>query len=320
MPGPLLIAVVDIGSNSIKLLIARTHKTRLFSIDHFSRATTRIGASEGRISTAAVNVNANALTAFRGIIQSYDCRHVFAFGTHALRLLHKTTPIRSRTIVRRLEKSVGAPIRILSGKEEARCAYLSAMQNLQLVKRHTVLVDVGGGSTELVVTDSGRVRHARSLPFGALGLTERFVHSDPIDANEFSRLAGHVDSKWRRIISATGLDEQPAATIDLAASGGTIGTLALVIAGRATFPKQRTGKPKITIGQVQRFLDRCLELPLCERKRIIGLEPERADIICAGLAIILFLMRNMNKRLLYPNRGGVREGALIHLLKNGLRW
>lgn len=320
MPGPLRIAVVDIGSNSTKLLIARTHKTRLFNIDHFARSTTRIGAQAGRLSPAAVNVSISALTAFREIIHSHDCRHVFAFGTHALRLFHKTTPTRARAITQRLEKSVGAPIRILTGKEEARYAYLSATRNLPLVKRHTVLVDVGGGSTEMVVADSGRIRHARSLPIGALGLTERFVRSDPIDPNEFSKLTRHVDGKWRRIIAATGLDEKPATAIDLAASGGTIGTLTLAIAGRATFPKQRAVEPRIALGKAQRFLKRCLELPLHERKRIVGLEPERADIICAGLAIVLSLMRNINKRVLYPNRGGVREGALIHLLKNGLQW
>ncbi|UCH84726.1 MAG: hypothetical protein JSW50_03250 [Candidatus Latescibacterota bacterium] len=320
-PSPHRIAVVDIGTNSVKLLIAHAHKTRRFEIDHFLRQTSRIRA-EDRAQPACIDTNVAVLATLDKTIRSFDCRHTFVFGTQGLRELKRTDT--TGTVIATLERAVGAPIRILGGKEEARYAYLSAKENLALKRRRTVLIDVGGGSTELVVADRGRVRHARSLPIGALGLTERFIQADPVDDDEFKALTDHVDRTWRRVAAATDLAGQPADSIDLVASGGTIGTLSLVMAGRTTFPKPRfariTPLPNVSSRQVKEFLDRCLAMPLRDRKRIKGLEPDRADIICAGLAIVLSVMKNVNKRVLQPNHGGVREGVLIHVLQNELRW
>jgi exopolyphosphatase/guanosine-5'-triphosphate,3'-diphosphate pyrophosphatase len=296
-----------------------------FAVDHFSRRTTRIGARLDRAggpAPAAVKANIDALSACRNTIRLHRCDGVFAFGTHAFRRLAASGD--SAAVGPRLERAIGVPIRVLTGREEARFAYLSAHANLPLVRPRTVLIDIGGGSTELVVADRGRVRNARSLPLGALHLTERFIHTDPIDNDEFLGLTRHVDRMWRAAVETTGLSSVPPRFIDLAASGGTIGSLARMISGRAPAAGRRKTAPppseKITSAEAGDFLNRCLALTLRERKRIQGLDPERADIICAGLAVVVSMMRTIRKRTLFANSGGVREGVLIHLIRNGLRW
>ncbi|UCG51609.1 MAG: hypothetical protein JSW58_15715 [Candidatus Latescibacterota bacterium] len=315
------IALLEIGTNSTKLLIARPHTTEIFHVCHFSRKTTRIGrrlTQTRRISKRGVDENIDTIKAFATTIRQHRCQHVFAFATFAFRQARNAKPVLSR-----LEKALDAPVKILSGREEACFAYLSARVNLRLKNPLTVLADIGGGSTELIVAREGRVTHAKSLPIGALHLTERFVRSDPIGEDDFLLLSNFVDNVCNQAVAVTGILGHKPDQMDLVASGGTIGSLALVISGRAAFPKHDTsrgGPSRIAAREVRGFLNRCLELPLEKRKRIRGLEPDRADIICAGLAIVTSIMKATGKRVVYPNRGGVREGALVHLIQNGLRW
>lgn len=318
MPGRPTIALIEIGTNSTKLLIAELDPVHEFCVRHFSRHTTRLGRGLGRgssIEPASVNENIAVIEKFKKKVRRHRCQHLFAVSTFALRKARN-----GRAVAHRLEEAVGGSIKILTGSDEARFAYLSARRNLRLVRPITVLIDIGGGSTEFVVAERRRVTHARSLDLGALHLTERYLHADPIRLDEFAALEDHVDHIVRRAIRSARIDRRSSREIDLAASGGTIGATSLVIT------HSRRGTPfdafttTIRLGEVSAFLDRCLAVPLHSRKRIPGLDPDRADIICGGLAIVLSLMRLLGKRILQPNAGGMREGALMHLIQNGFRW
>jgi tetratricopeptide (TPR) repeat protein len=322
MPPPMTIALIEIGTNSTKLLIAEPDPVHEFRIRYFARRTTRIGrglANDRNITPMAIDENVAAIETLKKTITRHRCRHVFAVSTFALRKARN-----ARTVARRLEETIGDRIKILTGKEEARFAYLSARRNLKLARSVTVLIDVGGGSTEFVVTERGCVIHSRSLPLGALSLTERYLHVDPIKPDEFGALTRRVNHVVRHAVHAAGVDQWSPRDIDLAASGGTIGAISHVIGGGGR--RGPSGSSDITViapiplGETAAFLDRCLALPLRERRRIPGLDPDRADIICAGLAIVLSLMRTLGKRVCRPNTGGVREGALLHLIQNEFRW
>ncbi len=319
MPRRERIALVEIGTNSTKLLVADV-RSGDFDVRSLSRLTTRIGRGldkNGLIPRRALTENIASMPSIRRTIFAHRCDRVFAFSTFALR-----RAANGPAVARRLEKALGVPLRILTGREEARFAYASAARNIPLVRPVAVIIDIGGGSTELVAARGARVFFARSLDLGALHLTERFLSSDPIRSHEFAALEGHVNRVVRSALGKTGITRLPPRDIDLVASGGAVGALSHVIA--ATRGRTRTaggGLPvRITLGQTASFLDRCLSLPLDARRRIRGLDPERADIVCAGLFVALSMMRALRKRALQPNPGGVREGALLHIIRNDFRW
>jgi exopolyphosphatase/guanosine-5'-triphosphate,3'-diphosphate pyrophosphatase len=313
------IALIEIGTNSTKLLVADV-RSGDFRVRCVSRITTRIGRGleeSGHIHPRAVGANAAAVQTLKKTILAHRCDRVFAFSTFALRRAKN-----SAAVARRLERTIGEPLRILTGRDEARFAYLSATRNLRLAKPMTVLVDIGGGSTELVAARRGRLFCARSLALGALHLTERFLHADPVQPDEFAALDSYVNRITRAALRETGIDRIEPRDIDLVASGGTIGAMSYAIAGSRPRAR-RTGRDlpaRITLGQAAVFLDRCLSVPLSDRRRIPGLDADRADIVCAGLVVAVTMMRTLGKRVLQPNAGGVREGALLHLIQNGFRW
>lgn len=318
MTGGERVALIEVGTNSSKLLVADTVGGG-YRVRFAARRTTRLGsglARGGGIGRTGLSSAISAAEFFRASAARQRCSRLFAFSTYALRRASN-----SREIRRELETALGTPLRILCGRDEARFAYLSARRRLPLRRPATVLADIGGGSTELVVARGGRVVFARSIPLGALHLTERFLRTDPIDRAEFAALAAHAGRAVDAALARAGLTGTTARDIDLAASGGAVGALSWMIASRGRArPSPRNLPRVIRLGEASRILERCLALPLRERRRIRGLEPDRAEIVCAGLAVAIAVMRSLRKRVLLPNQGGVRDGALLHLIQNGFRW
>jgi len=322
------IALIEIGTNSIKFFIARVERDGDFKSVYFAKQTTRIGHGTGknrRIERENVERTLRALARFKKTAERRRCDRLFAFSTFALRKASNAS-----SVVRRLDKALGCRVKIITGRQEARFAYLSARRRLGLKKPNTVLIDIGGGSTELVVARRGRIVHARSLALGALHLTERFIHTDPIDAVDFAALQRHVDRVTGNAFAKTGITRLEASRTDLVASGGSVATASLMRFGsrpgksRGGGNRRRTAHmdtgSRLGSAHVAMLLERCIAMPLRERKRIAGLEPNRADIIPAGLAVVLSCMRHAGKRVLRPNPGGVREGVLTHLIANGFDW
>jgi exopolyphosphatase/guanosine-5'-triphosphate,3'-diphosphate pyrophosphatase len=316
------IALIEIGTNSVKLLIADSLHGRSYKQRHFSRITTRIGrrmTASGNIGRGALEETIAAMHQFQRIIARLRCDRIFAFSTYALRRARN-----AGAVIRRLEKQTASAIKVLSGKEEARFAYMSAAQALPLTKRHTVLFDVGGGSTEFALATEGTIRRVRSLPVGALHLTERFIRSDPPEVEELDRMMAAIEVSSRPVAAIMKKHRIEPLALDLVVSGGSITTLAKMIRNRTRHPAASVSSPpgavKIVSGDVSRFLEYCTSLPLRWRRRIPGLEPDRADIIPAGLAIVRSLLRLARKRSLYTNWGGVREGVLLHIIQNDFRW
>lgn len=318
------IAVIDIGTNSVKLLIAKVSRDSGLVVEKkFSRETTRIGegvTSTGEINAAALLRTVNAIERFRHLFQQYDCEHVFAYSTHAFRKAKN-----GREAAARIEDETSIEIRVLSGEDEARFAYLSARTRLKALKPHTYLIDVGGGSVEFIHAVKGEIVTVRSLPLGALHLTERFLTSDPISADEIAGLRTYVKSTISLLFEGGDLAGPRAGVApsqtDLVASGGSITTIKKMSDQSWTYSASVTvATPKIRIGDVRRLETECLALPLEKRKRLPGLEPDRADIIPAGLAVVIAFMEATGKKVVKLNPRGVRDGVLIHLARNNFRW
>ncbi|NIM19705.1 MAG: hypothetical protein GTO51_05610 [Candidatus Latescibacteria bacterium] len=312
------VALIDIGTNSLKLLIAEVSPAKDFSVRHYSRQTTRLGTGlerHGSIQRKGLDRTLSALSRFKDDIQGHRCRRVFALSTHALR-----DATNAGAVLHAIEEHIGVRPKILTGMEEARFAFISAKRRLLLDKPHTILFDIGGGSTEFVHARNGKIETVQSLPLGALHLTEQFLKSDPIDSEEYSRLEVHIENVFQQSRPPLQFEGVEPSDLDLVASGGSVSTLARMIAHTQKTDPTQPRAIRIQMDHLEALLEKCLAVSLSERKKIPGLEPDRADIIVPGLAVIAMIMRKTGQRWLTISEGGVREGALLAIIENELQW
>jgi exopolyphosphatase/guanosine-5'-triphosphate,3'-diphosphate pyrophosphatase len=298
------VAVIDIGTNSTKLLVGRAHAGSIQTV-HFARETTRLGAGldkTGRISDAATVRTIRVVCRFAAIARRLHASEVTAVGTQALR-----AAANGRQVAARIARAAGVPVRVLEGREEAIFSFYSARSRLARPRPYLVVIDVGGGSTELVVAERDRVRLARSLPLGALRLTERHLHSDPIAPHEYGALAREIDAVIARV--AARFDGLAPRAVDLVACGGSATTaLDMVRGGR---PRSHRRMQALTRAQVRRLEQTCRRASLAQRRRLPGLPPDRADIIPAGIAVLIAFMTRARKRSVWISDGGIREGVIL---------
>jgi exopolyphosphatase/guanosine-5'-triphosphate,3'-diphosphate pyrophosphatase len=311
------LAVIEIGTNTSKLLIADVSaSTGAVSPRTFRKETTRIGeglSSTGEIAAAAVFRTVNAVGRFLRLVRQYNCEHVAGFSTHALRVAAN-----GAEVAQRLEDETGLRFTIISGEEEGRFAWISARANLGPRAPHTYIIDLGGGSTEFVHASRRGIVESVSLPLGALELTEKYLHSDPVAPGEISRLRRYVRGEVTAVLAGGNRSGMRPSQVDLVASGGSVTTVRNM--SDLSWDVGSLTSPKIRIGSVRRLEKKCLELPLEKRKRLPGLDPDRADIIPAGLAVLLAFLEAAGKRVLTVNPDGVRLGVLLHLSRNNFLW
>jgi len=309
---PRVIGVVDIGTNSVKLVVGHASGGGVVTT-HFSRETTRLGAGlagSGRISTRAAARTARAVRRLIAAARAHGAHEVVAIGTFAFRSAEN-----GRDVARAIARVARTPVRVLSGKEEATLALASVRARLERPKRYVFVIDVGGGSVEFVVARGAAVRVARSAPIGALRLTERHLHSDPIAPAEYLAMKREIDRTVARLFA--GVASVSPGSVDLVASGGSATTaLAMLHGGPVRAPR---GYTRVSLAGLRRLEDVCARSTLAQRKRLRGLPSDRADIIPAGLAVIISFVRRARKRSLIVSDGGVREGVILSHSKSSSR-
>ena len=295
------IGVIDIGTNSTKLLVGEVHDGDIRMVA-FDRRASRVGeklSGSGRISTAAAERTGRDVASLAKIAREYGSGTIVAVGTYAFRAAKN-----GDAVAKRVARDSGVPVRVLTGEEEASLTYLSALLHLRQPKTHTFVLDLGGGSVEFIAARRGHVVEAKSLPLGALRLTERYLHSDPPTTTERRALEREVDAAVARLTAR--FRRVPSARADFVACGGTATTAVTMLGGRA-YGTQAT----VRISELRALAERCFELTLAQRKRMPGLPADRADIIPAGLLVVLSFARAVRKRSIVVSDGGVREGVLL---------
>lgn len=286
----MICGAVDVGTNSVRLLIAEVEKNRVRRV-HFEMETTRIGAGTAAVRELGEEGMARtleALSRFRSVMMERGVEKVRAVATSAVR-----ETVNGQEFARRAAEVLGFPLEIISGEEEAYLGYLGAARGLPQVKRPLVL-DIGGGSSELVWMEGQEVK-AYSLPVGAVGLTE-----DP------GRIQIVEDWDWL-FKKLAGMPE-----LTLVGVGGTTTTLAAVELKMEQYDPDRVQGYEMAIESVERIFDCLASLSLEERRRVKGLQPERADIITAGTRILLEVMRRSGKKKLV-----VAESDLLYGIVQG---
>jgi len=297
-------AAVDIGSNSVRLKIARLVGRRLHEV-HEDREVTRLGEGvfrTGFLSPQAMEETVKVLRRFHRAVQEAGADVVTVVATSALRDARN-----SRAFLEWVRSATGWKVEIISGLEEARLIHLGLISNLRVNASPLLLVDLGGGSCELTVSGKGHIRETISLPLGAVRLTSEFLAHDPPRKSELRRLQRFVQREIGRILQRI-LRARPKAVI---ATSGTAASLAVVCKGLYKMKGSRA--TTVSRAQMHRIAKVLSRLPVEGRRKLPGVGPRRAEIIIAGAVVYAELLERCQLKGFRYSVLGLRDGLLAQM-------
>ncbi|HEM47322.1 MAG TPA: Ppx/GppA family phosphatase [Alphaproteobacteria bacterium] len=306
-PGGPRVAAIDLGTNSVRLIVAEVDGPGTYRVLDDEREQTRLGHrlhETGRIDPERGERTLEALQRMQAIAESYGVEELRAVGTAALR-----EAANGPAFARAARERFGLDIQAISPEEEAELAMRSVRKHFPLGEGGTAIVDIGGGSLEVVFTTAGMIHQVHSMPLGAVRLTERFVHSDPLGAADWRRLRAGIDAELEAHIG-----RPPFPTPDLIGSGGTFTAIAALAMHDRLSEIGSVQGYSMTRAEFEHQLRRLREAPLAIRRRFPGLNPDRADIIVAGAAAVARLARRLGVTRILVNDRGVRDGMLLEMI------
>jgi len=298
------LAAVDIGSNSVRLKIARLSRHRLLAI-HEDREVTRLGESvfrTGFLSPKAIAYTVKVLRRFHRAAENFGVDAVRVVATSALREARN-----SHAFVEWVRSATGWNLEIISGLEEARLIHLGVTSTLRVGASPMLLIDLGGGSCELTISARGHIRTTISLPLGAVRLTNEFLHHDPARKSELRQMRGFIVREIER--TADRIKRfRPKIVI---ATSGTAASLAAVCHG--LYQTQGSRASTVSRAQMLRIAKLLARLPLDGRRRLSGVGPRRAEIIVAGAAVYAALFERCQLPGFRASSLGLRDGLLAQM-------
>ena len=271
------VAALDLGTNTTRLLVADVVDGTIEPILRRTRIT-RLGEgvdARRRLLPVPIARVRNVLTEYRRELERVGAERALAVATSAIRDAEN-----GEAFLGEVEWSYGFTTRLLTGPEEAALTFRGALDGRATVPG-TVVVDIGGGSTELVWGEAGLPESQTSLDIGSVRLTERFLHSDPPSDDELAECSRAV----RALLAERLPDELRERTSAAIGVAGTMTTLAALELGLDPYDPARTHGHRLTSETVDEQLERLAALPVGERQLLPGIEPERAPVIVAGVVI-----------------------------------
>jgi len=277
------VAVLDIGSNSTRLLVADVNRGRISEVERQSRVT-RLGRGvdlAGQLSSEAIEAACAAIADYVAVCRDLGAERVESIATSAVR-----DAANGEAFAAELRERFALSPRVLSGEEEARLTYAGATTERPPAVP-TLVVDIGGGSTELVVGVGSEVTFHASLQAGVVRHTERHIAGDPPTTLELEALAADIRSL---LVGAIG--GQPGTSVEAGvAVAGTPTSLASIELSLEPYDPRQVHGHTLTLPTIQHDLSRLASAPLSKRREIAGLHPDRAANVVAGVVILVETMR-----------------------------
>jgi exopolyphosphatase/guanosine-5'-triphosphate,3'-diphosphate pyrophosphatase len=304
------IGAIDVGTNSIRLIIAEAGPDGAYRILDDEKETTRLGRgleATGQIDAAALEESAQAVGRMKSIAEGFGVERLRVIGTCAVR-----EAANRDELLARVRDRAGLSIEPISAEEEAELAHLSVAHAFDLSSLAVAVVDIGGGSTEIIFSSGGVVEQVYSLPLGAVRLTERFGGAERFTGGGYRKMRRAI----ARLLHQT-IGPPPFFPQLLIGTGGTFTSLANISRARSHSGNGSRLSPSSVRGyemkrpEVRHLVDWLRKLPLRARTRVSGLSPDRADIIVAGVAIVEGVLKYLGVNRLLVHDGGVRDGLLL---------
>jgi exopolyphosphatase/guanosine-5'-triphosphate,3'-diphosphate pyrophosphatase len=304
------VGFIDLGTNSVRLLLVRINPNHSYTVLSEQKETIRLGEGEflhNRLQPDAMRRAALVCARFAEFARARGASDVVAVATSATREAENRA-----AFVRHLRNVAKIDVRVISGKEEARLIYLGVSSGFKLGNHQTLFIDVGGGSTEVIVGDQKEHTYLDSLKLGAIRLSGRYFRpgdTGPVSPERYSRIQRYVNTRTVRTLERL-RNFKIEQTI---ASSGTAMNLAEIVMRR----EHKRGLAKgdvITRTQLRSAVQMLCDLPLERRREVPGINPDRADIIIAGAAILETLLQELDLPGFGISERGLREGLPIDYL------
>jgi len=305
-------AAVDIGSNSLRMEVAEVIPGAPGKVLASDRQVTRLGESvfrTGKVSPEAIALVCKVLGAMAQQYKKLEVIGVRAVATSAIR-----DSSNQEEFLAKASEAIAAPVEIISGQEESRLIHLGVQSRWPHSKQRVLLIDVGGGSAEVIHGENGHLREAVSKPLGAVRLTEVFIKNDPPAPAELRRMQEYIEEKlaaamrrigrwrWDRVI-------------------GTSGTASAVVCAVNQVSQAKVDhadRLRASTAQIRKLYEELCARNLDERRKITGIGPKRAEIIIPGAAVLLRFLQDLQLPSLYYSAAGLRDGIIADLAMRGV--
>jgi len=287
-------AVIDIGTNTLLLLIVDEKFQRVVDLCRFGRLGKGLDAS-GNLATDAIAKSLDICREYRSVMDEHGVEVPNVIATQAMREAKNAVEF-----VAPAQEILGGTIEIIAGAREAELAYKSVARAFPDLAGPYVVVDVGGGSTELIVTDGSKVVSAVSVPIGSVRLTERHLKSDPPAHHEILELEADIDRHLAPLSLPIG--------VPLIGTAGTATTMAAVALALTSYDPDRVTGLRLDPERVATLRDTMLAATTAERRATPGVEPQRADVIAAGIAIYARVIARLHAPVMITCDRGIRWG------------
>ncbi|MEL7034935.1 MAG: Ppx/GppA phosphatase family protein [Cyanobacteria bacterium J06592_8] len=313
-----ILAAIDLGTNSFHMVIVKIDPTLpSFTIITRDKEMVRLGdfGPKGRLKPEVMERGIISLRRFQELAKSYNAEQIVAVATSAIREASN-----GQDFIKQVFDELDLEINVISGQEEARRIYLGVLSAMEFNNQPHIIIDIGGGSTELILGDGREPLFLSSTKVGAVRLTQDYVKSDPIARNEFLYLQAYIRGMLERAVDEIGSHLKNRETPRLVGTSGTIETLALINAREKfdTEPTPLTGY-ELTLTDLQDLVNRLRKMDYSERLEIPGITDRRAEIILAGALILQEAMTLLNLDSLTICERSLREGVIVDwMLTHGL--
>jgi exopolyphosphatase/guanosine-5'-triphosphate,3'-diphosphate pyrophosphatase len=300
-------AAIDIGSNSIRMEAAEVVPGQPPRILASDREVTRLGESvfrTGSVNEEAARNTCAVLARMASLYRKLEVAGVRAVATSAVRDAQN-----QHEFLARASEAAGTSVEIISGREEARLIHLGVETNWPQTGKRTLIIDIGGGSAEIVASEDGWLREAYSRPLGAVRLREIFLRDDPPTPRQLHQMAEYIQEKLDTAVRKLGKTRWDRAI----ATSATAAAVASAVARVPRSKRDSIDRCRVSSAQVRRLYARLSGLSLSGRRKVTGIGPRRAEIIVPGLAVLVHFLQDFHLPAVYYSRAGVRDGIIADL-------
>ena len=313
----IFVASIDIGTNSTHLLIAQINSDlKSFVIKFAEKSTTRLGErnEDGNLTKDSIQRVLKTLERFKEYCHGFGVKKILAAATSAVREAPN-----GRDFIRKVKEDIGIGIELISGAEEARLIYLGVLSGTSLENQSHVIIDIGGGSTELILANSQDSKALTSVQVGAVRLKNDFFEDEPLSNKRIDFLKTFIQGSLEPSIEKIKRRLEKNESIKMIATSGTAITLGNLIAAELGEPKQKMHGYAFTRNNLQIILSKLIKLPPAERLKINSLSERRSEIIVPGGLILETAMNMLQIHELTISERALREGLLVDwMIRKGM--
>lgn len=304
-------AAIDIGSNSIRMMAADVShgETSILAQD---RQVIRLGESvfrTGKISAEALGVMRSTLERMAGAYKALQIMGVRAVATSAVR-----DASNQEEFLEAASSSLGANVEVISGPEEARLIHLGVESRWPRAKERTLIIDVGGGSAELIIAQNGQLIDSVSRPLGALRLNELFLKHDPPNPEELRRLDAYIEEKLAPFLKLHGAEKFDR----IIATSASAAALVCAVNGIPRSRRDDAERVRASAAQIRELFQVLIGSNLEGRRKLTGIGPRRAEIFIPGAAVFSKVLDLFSQKAIYYSSAGVRDGIIADLAARGV--